>query len=236
MSTLPTRPSNASPIVIYSDGMDPIYQPATGITRIQFEGEDLDVVVRADGVFVSTRRVCDVLGIAFAAQRMKLKRASWAVVSMIDTTGLDGKRYEMHTIALKSLPLWLGTINENKVAKHIRPKLIKYQQDCADVLYRHFFGSLEPKTQVVIEKAPKAATEPRLVAKEARLRAQLELRIRKNDQEYALKEANLRITLAGVHQRNAELQLQMGHTRLARESTRRATELLVSANKQIPPV
>jgi hypothetical protein len=45
---------------------------------------------------------------------------------------------------LDSFPMWLATIESSRVAEHVRPKLVKYQKECARVLRDHFFG-----TQVV---------------------------------------------------------------------------------------
>lgn len=37
--------------------------------------------------------------------------------------------------------MWLATINESKVSEVVRPKLVVYQRDAADALYRYVTGS-----------------------------------------------------------------------------------------------
>lgn len=43
-------------------------------------------------------------------------------------------------IDLRTLTMWLATIDENRVADRIKPKLVLYQAECADLLRDHFFG------------------------------------------------------------------------------------------------
>lgn len=120
------------------------------LERIRFEGDELDVVRDERGVWVSTRRVCDALGLAVPRQREKLKSKPWAVDTLMVSTGPDGKRYEMHCLHLDSLPMWLATIDERRVAEHVRPKLAKYQLECARVLRDHFFGAGAPSADVKV--------------------------------------------------------------------------------------
>ncbi len=47
-------------------------------------------------------------------------------------------------ISLKSLPMWLATIDERKVKPDTRPKLVRYQKEVARVLTEHFFPSPRP--------------------------------------------------------------------------------------------
>jgi antirepressor protein len=41
---------------------------------------------------------------------------------------------------LDSMPMWLATVEPNRVAPDVRPKLVRYQNECAQVLHDHFFG------------------------------------------------------------------------------------------------
>lgn len=134
-----------------SENPDGVVRPQGAIEKVSFEGDDLDVVRDERGVWVSTRRVCDALGVSFDAQRVKLAKRSWAVVTQIVMTGSDGKRYEMHCVALERLSMWLGTIDENRVAEHVRPKLVKYQAECAGALHRHFFGERKAESAMPVE-------------------------------------------------------------------------------------
>jgi predicted transcriptional regulator len=105
---------------------------------IDFHGDTLQAVQKDGKVFVALRPMCEALGVGFSSQLQKLKNSSWAVVTMIVTTGADGKYYEQSCLALECIPKWLGDININKVRPELAPKLERYQQECCDVLARHF--------------------------------------------------------------------------------------------------
>jgi hypothetical protein len=86
--------------------------------------------------------VCDSLGVKADAQREKLKSKPWACTSIIDVQDSTGRVQELAMVDLESLPLWLATIDSNRVAELVRPKLVDYQKECARVLRDHF---LKPK-------------------------------------------------------------------------------------------
>jgi len=110
------------------------------VSLIQFHGIEIEAVERDSMPFANLRRMCESLGVAHQRQLEKLKAVHWAVVTMMVTTGIDGKRYEMSFLSADSIPMWLATINESKVAEHVRPLLRELQLNCRDVLYRHFSG------------------------------------------------------------------------------------------------
>lgn len=112
---------------------------AAALIKVQFHGDTLDAcgTCREDAE-VSIRRVCDNLGLATQRQLSKLKTKSWATVTEKVMVAEDGKPRAMALIALKSLPMWLATIDPRKVKEQYREKLAQYQNECADVLARHF--------------------------------------------------------------------------------------------------
>lgn len=114
------------------------------IVKVQFHGDELEAVQAQGTAWVAIRRICEALGLAYAAQLAKLKTKPWAVISLRDTTGPDGKVYETACLDLDSLPMWLATIDVRRVAPEVRPKLERYQVECARVLREHFFGNYEP--------------------------------------------------------------------------------------------
>jgi hypothetical protein len=60
--------------------------------------------------------------------------------------------------------MWLATIDTGRVAEHVRPLLVAYQKEAAQVLRDHFFGPSKPRR----DETP-SEKEKRLVAKEERL-------------------------------------------------------------------
>lgn len=98
--------------------------------------------------FVALRPMCEAIGVAYSAQLQKLKAKSWATVSMSDTTGADGKSYQMVMIDRRTMTMWLATIDENRVAESARPTIRAYQAEAADALDAYFTGRMRP-TEVI---------------------------------------------------------------------------------------
>lgn len=109
------------------------------LVLVDFHGDTLEAV-KADGkAWVSLRRCCECLGVDVESQRKKLAAKSWATAAEITAVAQDGKQRELTMIDLKTLSMWLATIDERKVAAAVRTKLVRYQSECATVLERHFF-------------------------------------------------------------------------------------------------
>jgi vacuolar-type H+-ATPase subunit H len=141
-----------------------------GLVKVSFYGEQIECVRDARGVKVSLRRLCDNIGVDFAAQLEKLRARSWATVGQCPTVAEDGKRREMITIDLDSVPMWLATIDAERVAEHVRPKLELYQRECAKALRDYWFnGKAERGTSEAGEGLAKMRAEA--MALNARVRA-----------------------------------------------------------------
>ena len=117
--------------------------------RVPFQGDIIDATQDGRGVWVSLKRMCENLGIDPDSQRKKLQNKPWAVTVLNTATGPDGKNYEMLTLHLDSVPMWLATIESSRVAPEIREKLVAYQKECARVLRDHFFGASRETEQTV---------------------------------------------------------------------------------------
>lgn len=110
------------------------------IIKFNFHGDSLDVIQDAGDVWVSVKRVCDVLGVAEQPQYAKLRGNQAATTTIIVAVADDGKNRAMLFISVRSLPLWLATIHPSKVSDGAREKLIAYQREAAEVLADHFLG------------------------------------------------------------------------------------------------
>jgi hypothetical protein len=113
---------------------------ASELVKVSFHGDIIEAIQDERGVWASIRRICEGLGVTTQSQLAKLKNKPWAVITMIVTTGPDGKQYENAMISLDSLPMWLATIEPSRVKEEVRPKLERYQKECAKVLAEHFLG------------------------------------------------------------------------------------------------
>lgn len=110
---------------------------------IDVMGSEIQVVYNEAGeMFVSVRHVCEAIGIDYSTQRRKIQESQTyeGTVVIMPTVGGDDKQREMLCLFLDMLSLWLAGIHPGKVAEHVRPKLVIYQKECANILYNHFMG------------------------------------------------------------------------------------------------
>ena len=115
--------------------------------------DDTIFAVEHDGEpFTPVRPIVENMGIVWGAQSEKLRtnRERWSV-SMIDTVAGDGRSRRMLCIPVRKLPGFLATINPNKVKPELRPKIIAYQNECDDVLWRYWSGK---HPMVPVDAAP----------------------------------------------------------------------------------
>ena len=108
------------------------------LSLIEFSGIQIEAAEKDGLPFANLRRLCESLGIAHQRQLEKLKAAHWACVTMMVTHDSTGRMQEMSFLSAESIPLWLATINESKVAANVRPLLRVMQLEAKDALYQHF--------------------------------------------------------------------------------------------------
>jgi hypothetical protein len=90
--------------------------------------------------WAALKPMCETLGVDHATQLRKLQRRSWAVVGQKPMTAADGKSYQTTVIDSQTIPLWLATIDENRVAPEAKSKLIAYQREARAALDAYFNG------------------------------------------------------------------------------------------------
>lgn len=88
--------------------------------------------------WAALKPMCDSLGIDTWTQQRKLNAKSWATTSVMLVVAADGKTREMVMVDSKTIPMWLATIDENKVNAESRPKLVAYQREARDALDAYF--------------------------------------------------------------------------------------------------
>jgi len=135
------------------------------LTTIPFHGGTIEATQDERGVWISVRRVCESIDIAPAVQLRKLVGKPWAVLTMMVTTGPDGKSYQTQCIHVDSLPMWLATIDAARVSEAARPMLTAYQTEAARVLRDHFLGGPI--------QSPPPAPEPLALAMSSERKAEL---------------------------------------------------------------
>lgn len=124
------------------------------VQPFSFHETVIEVAQNNGDLWVSIRRVCEAVGVAFTNQIAKLKARAWARIESIPMVSADGKTYDTAMLHLDSLPMWLATIEPSRVAPEARKKLEVFQVECAKALRDHFFGPLKARKDLHEEPAP----------------------------------------------------------------------------------
>ncbi len=96
----------------------------------------------AGDFYVPIKPICTALGIDFKVQHRKIEDdpSFSSVMVIMTTTGADRKQYDMVCLPIRRVYGWLYTINPGKVAPEARESVMKYRDQCNDVLYDYFFN------------------------------------------------------------------------------------------------
>ncbi|MFP1862248.1 phage antirepressor N-terminal domain-containing protein [Lonsdalea quercina] len=105
--------------------------------NVPFYGNSLFVVEHYGEAYTPMRPIIDGMGMTYQGQVEKLKSrfAKGVREIMIPTKGGE---QTMLCLALRKLNGWLQTISPNKVKPEIRDNVIRYQEECDDVLYEYW--------------------------------------------------------------------------------------------------
>lgn len=135
---------------------------------VPFHNAELYIVEFEGQPYTAMRPIVENMGLDWKAQLVKIKQRFNSVVGEITTTGKDGKQYQMLCLPLKKLFGWLMTISPNKVKPELRDTVIKYQEECDDVLWDYWTKGKavnpRPKTHKS-ERTPLHDAHAMLVAK-----------------------------------------------------------------------
>lgn len=105
--------------------------------NVSFYGDDLYVVNYNNEPYVPMKPIVEGMGLAWQSQLEKLKqRFSKGITEIVIPT--KGGQQSMICLALRKLAGWLSTISPNKVKAEIRDKVVRYQDECDDVLYEYW--------------------------------------------------------------------------------------------------
>lgn len=131
--------------------------PQNFTINVPFHGVDLYVVNHNGEPYTPMRPIIDGMGMDWASQFTKLKQRFKSTVVEITMVAADGKSRSMICLALRKLAAWLNSISPNKVRPEIRERVIRYQEECDDVLYEYW-----TKGQVVNPRKMKRSTAKQL--------------------------------------------------------------------------
>jgi P22_AR N-terminal domain len=123
---------------------------------------------------VPIKPICEALGIAEDAQRIKLQSdeilSSVTTLSMV--TGSDGKQYKMTCLPFMYIFGWLFTINPKNVKTEAQETVAKYRLECYKALFKHFTDQSEflQQKQIAVEKQLEEVDRIRANFKETKIK------------------------------------------------------------------
>lgn len=113
---------------------------------VMFYDDELMAARAADGqIYVSVRHLCEAIGIARQGQIRRIKEnhvlaKGYAGGNIMLPPGQSGGggRQQANLLRVDLVPLWLAGLDTRRVREEIRPKLEKYQEEVAKVLWEAF--------------------------------------------------------------------------------------------------
>jgi hypothetical protein len=110
----------------------------TEIVHIPFHGGEVVAVMNGNKPAVVLKPAIEHIGVDYWTQVEKLRSRSWATTSQSPVVAEDGKVRDMVTVDLRTFLMLLATIDERRVNEAVRPTLIAYQNEVADVIEAWF--------------------------------------------------------------------------------------------------
>ncbi|WP_320728294.1 phage antirepressor N-terminal domain-containing protein [Enterobacter ludwigii] len=127
---------------------------------VPFYGDSLYVVNHNGEPHVPMKPIVEGMGLDWKSQfrRLNQRFSKGMVIMTIPSVGGPQKAV---CLALRKLAAWLQTINPNKVRPEIRDKVIRYQEECDDVLYEYWTRGVvvNPRRMSVMEELNQACTD-----------------------------------------------------------------------------
>lgn len=109
------------------------------IIAVNFNNQSLYATLIDNVPYVAMKPICENIGLDWASQFSRIKRhpiMSKGIVMI--TTPSKGGIQEMLMLPLKMLNGWLFGVDSTRVKPEIKDAVIKYQEECFDVLANHF--------------------------------------------------------------------------------------------------
>ncbi|WP_243495410.1 phage antirepressor N-terminal domain-containing protein, partial [Acinetobacter baumannii] len=141
--------------------------------KVPFHSAELYLVEHGGQPYTPMKPIVEGMGLAWQAQLAKLNAnpKRWGITKIVIPT--LGDLQEMVCLPLRKLFGWLMTISPNKVKPELRDTVIKYQEECDDVLWDYWIKGQatnpRPKTHKS-EREPLTNAVNLLVAKTKHLK------------------------------------------------------------------
>lgn len=154
---------------------------SSSLTVIDFHGASLVAQQGATpaDTLVAMKPVVEGMGLDWSAQFRRLKRNEVLAKGIAEMAiPSAGGLQTMMALPLSRLNFWLATIQPNMVPDpDTRAKVIRYQEECADVLFAHFFGQATGQPKIDLAAIEAVMDEAITKALDQRLPSMIEQRL-----------------------------------------------------------
>lgn len=120
---------------------------ASEVVLVPFHGDELMCVDEDGQPQVVLKPVLESIGVDYWSQVEKLRGRSWARTGQSLVRQSDGRPREVITVDVRTFLMLLATIDERRVGKDVKPKLIAYQAEVADAIEAYWTkgGAVNPR-------------------------------------------------------------------------------------------
>lgn len=115
------------------------------LVTVDFHGQSILAATIDGKPYVAMKPIVENIGLQWEAQQKRIQRnpVLKAAMSMMDIPSAGGVQ-QTTCLPLSMLNGWLFGVDVNRVREEIRPKLIRYQTECFEVLAQHFMPAQRP--------------------------------------------------------------------------------------------
>lgn len=124
---------------------------SNALIPVSFHGDSLFIIDHDGEPFTPMKPIVESMGLAWAGQHQKLtaNKQRWGIMIFMIPSA-NGEQ-EMLCMPVRKLPAYLGNIYPNKVRPELRGKIILYQNECDDVLWKYWTGQQVKRERPAID-------------------------------------------------------------------------------------
>lgn len=115
---------------------------------VVFHNDTIYYVDKDGEQYIPVKPIVENLGLDWSRQMRKIQDTPHFNCGHMSIVAQDGKNREMLCLPVRKLTAYLYSINANKVREDLREKLIRYQNECDEVLYQYWTAGKVTKESV----------------------------------------------------------------------------------------
>lgn len=142
----------------------------------RINGAEIYAVKNESGeIYVPVKPICEAIGVSVQGQHLKLKEdpilASTINLRLME--GDTGKNREMVCLPLEYVYGWIFRIDSRNVKPEASDSVLRYQKECYNALYRHFFTQAEKQRDINRAEAAELENLRQLISEEKEVKIRI---------------------------------------------------------------